>query len=448
MTSIEYIPKFTVSGRAMRLIMEIAAALERYKIVMEGPNGVRLRKINHVRTIRGTTAIEGNTLTEDQITAVLAGKRVTATRREIDEVKGAHRAYAKIETFNPYSVDDLLKAHALMTDGLVEHPGTFRRCAVGVMNGAGEVVHLAPRFELVPGLMDDLFAWINESDEPVLIKSCVFHWCFEDIHPFPDGNGRMGRFWQTALLGSWNPLFYAAPVENIVWAHQAEYYAAIQAVEAKNMDIAPFIEFMLDKILRTLKAKGAAYPTPCNHTRIALTGGIACGKSLVERFLREAGVETIDADAIVHELIPDPAERKRIAAEVFADPEKRKALEARLHPQVKARIDAFLAAAAPGRLRIAVVPLLFETRWDADYDIICCIVSDGETQLSRMMTARGYTRAEAEARMAAQMPVGEKAAKSHYVIENNGSGEELKAKVAAFVGWLKERSGQTDGRRV
>ena len=120
-------------------------------------------------------------------------------------------------------------------------------------------VHLAPRFELVPGLMDDLFAWLADSDEPVLIKSCVFHWCFEDIHPFPDGNGRTGRLWQTVLLGSWNPLFYGAPIENIVWAHQSEYYAAIRAVEEHDMDIAPFIEFMLDKILRTLKAKGEAY---------------------------------------------------------------------------------------------------------------------------------------------------------------------------------------------
>ena len=119
MKKVEYIPKFTVSGKAMRLIMEIAAALERYKIVMEGPDGVRLRKLNHIRTIRGTTAIEGNTLTEEQITAVLVGKRVAATRREIDEVKGTHRAYAKIESFNAYSVKDLLKAHALMTKGLV-----------------------------------------------------------------------------------------------------------------------------------------------------------------------------------------------------------------------------------------------------------------------------------------------------------------------------------------
>lgn len=254
-----YIPKFTVTGRAMQLMMDIAAALERYKIVMEGPDGIRLRKLNHIRTIHGTTAIEGNTLTEDQITALLAGKRVVAPQREIDEVKGAHLAYSAIESFNPYSVDDLLKAHGILTKGLVDRPGKFRTCAVGVVNGAGEVVHLAPRFELVPGLIEDLFVWLSESDEPVLIKSCVFHWCFEDIHPFPDGNGRTGRLWQTALLGSWHPEFYAAPVENIVWAHQQEYYAAIRAVEENGMDISPFIEFMLDKILRTLKAKGQAY---------------------------------------------------------------------------------------------------------------------------------------------------------------------------------------------
>ena len=194
------------------------------------------------------------------------------------------------------------------------------------------------------------------------------------------------------------------------------------------------------------------------NERIALTGGIACGKSLVARYLNELGIETIDADDIVHELIPDPAERRRIAAEVFADPEKRKALEAKLHPQVKKRIAAWLAGGASGsscascssvsrkagvtrpsseRLRLAVVPLLFETHWDADYDIICCVRSARATQVARMTETRGYTREEAEARLAAQMPVEEKAAKSHYVIDNDGSAEELKQKVAAFVGWLK-----------
>ena len=181
--------------------------------------------------------------------------------------------------------------------------------------------------------------------------------------------------------------------------------------------------------------------------RIALTGGIACGKSLVAKFLNELGVETIDADDIVHELIPDPAERRRIAAEVFGNEAKRKELEAKIHPMVKARIEGWLVGGvipnAPRRLkdkppylRVAIIPLLFETHWDADYDIICCVRSARATQVARMMETRGYTREEAEARLAAQMPVEEKAAKSHYVIENNGSAEELKAEVKKFTSWL------------
>ena len=187
--------------------------------------------------------------------------------------------------------------------------------------------------------------------------------------------------------------------------------------------------------------------------RIALTGGIACGKSLVAKFLNELGVETIDADDIVHDLIPDPAERKRLAAEVFGNEAKRKELEARIHPLVKERIEEWLSvdaasrrvkggeipfsdAARTPRLRLAIIPLLFETHWDADFDIICCVRSARATQVARMMDTRGYTREEAEARLAAQMPVEEKAAKSHYVIENNGSAEELKLEVKKFISWL------------
>ena len=189
--------------------------------------------------------------------------------------------------------------------------------------------------------------------------------------------------------------------------------------------------------------------------RIALTGGIACGKSLVAKYLNELGVETIDADDVVHELSPDPAERKRLAAEVFGDEAKRKALEARLHPLVRKRIEEWLedfrrqtedrsvSRLKSNVLRLAIIPLLFETHWDADYDIICCVRSARATQAARMMETRGYTREEAEARLAAQMPVEEKAAKSHYVIDNNGTSEELTLKVAEFVGWL----GNLDGCR-
>ena len=173
--------------------------------------------------------------------------------------------------------------------------------------------------------------------------------------------------------------------------------------------------------------------------RIALTGGIACGKSLVAKFLNELGVETIDADDIVHELIPDPAERKRLAAAVFGNEAKRKELEARIHPLVRDRINRTIEQS--NNRTIAIIPLLFEAHWEENFDIICCVRSARATQVARMMETRGYTREEAEARLAAQMPVEEKAAKSHYVIQNNGSAEELKAEVKKFISWLMNSTG-------
>ena len=208
--------------------------------------------------------------------------------------------------------------------------------------------------------------------------------------------------------------------------------------------------------------------------KIALTGGIACGKSLLSKFLNELGVETLDADDVVHEIMPDPAERRRIAAEVFANPEKRKELEAKIHPIVKARIDEWLENGTAGtsgtsgtgaspyshtgpasphaknsynpsicqsvNLKIAVIPLLFDVQWEKNFDIISCVVSKREKQIERMVTTRLMTRAEAEARLAAQLPVEEKAKRSHYVIHNDGSPEELKAKAKSFVDWLRAKS--------
>ena len=190
--------------------------------------------------------------------------------------------------------------------------------------------------------------------------------------------------------------------------------------------------------------------------KVALTGGIACGKSLLSNFLRELGVETIDADDVVHELIPDPAERRRIAAEVFANPEKRRALEAKIHPVVKERIDQWFEGAGDrswsseleleGRgqgsgvsgsgVKIAIIPLLFEAHWEKNFDIICCVVSSRAKQIERMMTTRGMTLAEAEARLAAQMPVEEKARRSQYVIRNDGTAEELRAEAQKLVDTL------------
>jgi len=192
--------------------------------------------------------------------------------------------------------------------------------------------------------------------------------------------------------------------------------------------------------------------------KIALTGGIACGKSLLSLFLNDLGVETLDADDIVHELLPDPEERRRIAAEVFADPSRRRALEAKLHPLVKRRIDQWFdrtsetdeangtcrtsgAGTRPvSPVRVAVIPLLFEARWEENFDIICCVASSREKQLDRMIATRAMTREEAEARLAAQLPVEEKARRSHYVIRNDGSADDLRAEARRFVDWLVARS--------
>lgn len=174
--------------------------------------------------------------------------------------------------------------------------------------------------------------------------------------------------------------------------------------------------------------------------RIALTGGIACGKSLAAKMLNDLGVETLDADDVVHELLPDPAERRRIAAEVFADPAKRRALERELHPQVRARLFAWLdeprAASAPPR--VAVVPLLYEAVWEGDFSLVGCVASSRETQLERMTARRGYSREEALARLAAQLPIEDKAARANFVIRNDGSVDDLRAGVSAFAETIRE----------
>ena len=184
--------------------------------------------------------------------------------------------------------------------------------------------------------------------------------------------------------------------------------------------------------------------------RIALTGGIACGKSLLANDLNELGVETLDADDIVHELIPE-AERRRLAEEVFRDPTKRKELEARIHPLVRARLAAFAAQPTPPNpqlpttnyqlptLKVEIIPLLFECHWEADYDIILCVSSPRSLQVERMTSQRGYTEEQAESRLAAQLPVEEKAARSDYVIVNGGSAENLMEEAKKLVAWLKGR---------
>ncbi|HNW83001.1 MAG TPA: Fic family protein [bacterium] len=248
-----YIPPFNVSVKAVNLIAEISALVERYAIRLEQKEGVHLRKVNRIKTIRGSLAIEGNTLSESMITDIIEGKTVVAPIREIQEVKNAIKTYTVYSEFDPFSVEDMLKAHGLMMDLLADDAGHFRKTGVGVFAG-GKAVHIAPPADRVPYLMDDLFKWLKSSKDHLLIKSCVFHYEFEFIHPFSDGNGRTGRLWQSLILAKLNPVFSHLPVENMVFQNQQKYYQAIRK-STSAADSGIFIDFMLEEILKTLKER-------------------------------------------------------------------------------------------------------------------------------------------------------------------------------------------------
>lgn len=247
-----YIPPFSISAEAINLIAAISAQVERYAIRLEQEDGLRLRKVNRIKTIHSSLAIEGNHLTEDQVSDIINGKQVIAPIREIQEVRNAIRTYELYPSLNPFDVNDLLKAHRTMMEALIDRAGQFRHTGVGVFSETG-CIHVAPPAERVPFLMDDLFEWLANSKDHLLIRSCVFHYEFEFIHPFTDGNGRIGRLWQSLILGKLHPLFEHLPVENMVHANQEAYYQAI-AESSRRADSGPFIDFMLAELLKTLKA--------------------------------------------------------------------------------------------------------------------------------------------------------------------------------------------------
>jgi Fic family protein len=250
MTKSTYQPPYTITPEILNRVAAISEAIGRLTVLTDQARTLRLRRINRIRTIRGSLAIEGNTLSEAQITAILEGKRVIAPPREVQEVKNALAAYDRFDFWNPSSEKDLLEAHRILMSGLIDKAGLYRHGGVGVMAGQ-QVIHMAPPAERVPHLMADLFGWLTATDAHPLIASSVFHYEFEFIHPFADGNGRMGRLWQSLILARWNPLFADIPVESLIFEHQAEYYQALLESTHKT-DSAPFIAFMLRMILDTV----------------------------------------------------------------------------------------------------------------------------------------------------------------------------------------------------
>lgn len=235
----------------VNLISSISEELTRIEYNKKEIITPQLRKKNRVKTVAGTLEIEGNFLGEEKITAILEGKRVLGTYQEILEVEGAINAYKEFENYQFDNANDLLKAHKTLMNGILKTAGSFRSVNVGVGSSYG-VAHVAPPHGVVPNLMGDLFEWLKKSDEHPLIKSCVFHYEFEFIHPFSDGNGRVGRLWQSVILNQYKKLFGAIPIESVVRDNQELYYKALEDAGSVG-ESTPFIEFMLDIILTTLE---------------------------------------------------------------------------------------------------------------------------------------------------------------------------------------------------
>lgn len=251
MTDKGYTPPYTITDEILNLVSDITEILTKLTIDDKMNYNPRLRRDNRVKTIHASLAIENNSLSIEQVTDIIAGKRVLGPQNEICEVKNAFEAYEHLLELNPYLIKDMLKAHKMLMHDLTREAGTFRQGGVGVFAG-DRLVHMAPPAERVPQLIKELIDWLKNDKAHPLIKSCVFHYEFEFIHPFADGNGRMGRMWHTLILYKWKPIFGWLPIETIIRERQEEYYNALGKADSKA-DSGVFIEFLLQAIYDSLK---------------------------------------------------------------------------------------------------------------------------------------------------------------------------------------------------
>lgn len=253
-------PPFTITPAILNLCAHIAEGVGRLSLQAEQSRSLYLRRLSRIRTVHGSLAIEGNTLSEEQITAILDGKRVLAPPRDILEAHNALATYELMNKWAPHAESDLLAAHRLLMKGLLPDAGQYRLGGVGVMSG-DKVVHMAPPASRVSILMRNLLRWLQKTNTHPLVASSVFHYEFEFIHPFADGNGRMGRLWQTLILSQWQPLFAYIPVESLVHQNQESYYAAIRQSNSES-DSSAFVLFMLERILEAINSVASGNSSP------------------------------------------------------------------------------------------------------------------------------------------------------------------------------------------
>lgn len=244
-------PPYTLSPAILGLIGSVSEKIGQVTAAHLQQPKAELRKENRIKTIQASLEIEGNTLSIDQVTAILDGKRILAPKKDILEVQNAIALYEKLDQLQAGSVTSFMNAHAILLKGLIPSPGKLRTKGVGIVKGS-QLTHLAPPAHLIKSQLNNLFNYIRTDKDPVLIRSCVFHYELEFIHPFADGNGRMGRLWQTVLLAGYYPVFSYLPVESIIKNKQTDYYKALAASD-KAGQCTPFIEFMLAVIDNALE---------------------------------------------------------------------------------------------------------------------------------------------------------------------------------------------------
>ena len=248
----KYIPPYDITEEMLELTSEIMENLGKLSNVNDLEKLPRLRRVNRIKSIQSSLAIENNTLSLEQVTDVIEGKHVLGPQDDILAVKNAFEVYKILPELDPFSLNDLKRAHGIMMKGLIDGAGALRTKSVGVISETGKVIHVASPHNMVSVLMAQFFDWLRISKTHMLIRSSVFHYEFEFIHPFADGNGRMGRFWQTALLASWKPIFEWIPIESIIKDNQEEYYRAIGLSTAEGKSNR-FILFMLSVIKKAIE---------------------------------------------------------------------------------------------------------------------------------------------------------------------------------------------------
>ena len=297
-----YRPPFHITAKMTALVAEIGEEIGRLTVKRSDKIDPKLRRKNRIRTIHSSLAIEHNSLSLVQVTAIIDGKRVLGPPVEIREVENAYEAYESLLHLDPSSVADLLKTHGLMMKGLIAESGRFRSKGVGIFDGE-VLVHMAPPATFVPQHIRSLFDWYASSHLHPLLKSAVFHYEFEFIHPFADGNGRMGRLWHTLLLGHWKELFFWLPIEELIRSRQKEYYAALGKADA-TADCSCFVEFILELIRDSLREAALAENGTDQDTDQDADQDRAAGidKSPTERLLAALGDETLSAAQIMQRL--------------------------------------------------------------------------------------------------------------------------------------------------